>query len=32
LLSLLAVSLPFSPFLISISQVLLLINWLIEGD
>lgn len=32
LLTLLIVSLPFSPFMVSLSQILLLINWLLEGN
>ena len=32
LLTLLAVSLPFSPFLISLSQILLILNWALSGD
>ncbi len=32
LLILLAVSLPFSPFLMSLSQILLIINWILEGN
>lgn len=32
ILILMAVSLPFSLFLISVSQILLVINWIIEGD
>jgi hypothetical protein len=32
LLTALAISLPVSPFLISLSQILLIINWIFEGD
>ncbi|MGC8802722.1 MAG: hypothetical protein ACP5PS_02970, partial [Bacteroidales bacterium] len=32
LLTILIVSLPFSPFMVSLSQILLLINWILEGN
>ncbi|MCX7986897.1 MAG: O-antigen ligase family protein [Bacteroidales bacterium] len=32
LLTLLIVSLPFSPFMVSLSQILLLLNWILEGN
>jgi hypothetical protein len=32
LLATLAIALPFSPFLISLSQILLLVNWIAEGN
>jgi hypothetical protein len=32
LLTILAISLPVSPFLISLSQILLIVNWIFEGD
>jgi hypothetical protein len=31
-LMLLAVSLPLSPFMVSLSQIILLVNWLVEGN